>query len=181
MRYGDNQRGNRLWINRYIEEIIDFFDSENKLIICVFYSNVVLDLAGMMFKNNKCFSSPELFKNVMRPGIATRTVAMYSNPCFMGIGNFLIALINIIVNSPFFIQPGYNFNPFYNHAFAAILYGAFCAKVQCIVNLTVDANSIYSKNLQAGTYLLTLTRCYPFCYWWFCDIQLFRKIYIYFM
>lgn len=131
-----------------------------------FFPQTVLDLAGFLFKNSNF--PIELFENIMRPNIATRTIAIYTNPYFMGNANFSTALINIIVNSPLFFQPGYFLNlgfinPFYNHAFAVALYAAFCANVQCLVNLFENVNSIYNESLQPGTYYLYLLKCYPFC------------------
>ena len=124
----------------------------------------------------------------VKPDVAEKTVAIYTNPGFYGTDDRNRAQVNILVNPDQFQQPGYHRGlsdkliglmpalddainlvdlpaNMYNHIFALPLVGAMCAKTPCYANgkSHIDLNVIYNDDIPAGTYHLTLTKCYPFC------------------
>lgn len=97
-------------------------------------------------------------------GVAYKTVAFYSNPGIFGTANFDSADVNVRCNPPSYSQPGcWLGDPVYGHSFAAYLCAALCAGFQCYADQGNNLNAVDNHNITAGNYVLTTTKCFPYC------------------
>lgn len=148
-----------LFLQRKIEFLLNFA-------LIFFPFTKALDIAGPLFKGDKFFMLPGFQEGGVSPNVAEKTIAIHTNPGFMGTAHFNKAQVNIEVNPPSFNQPGSeSAGPMYNHAFAVMLTGSLCAKTNCFAsdNSTTNLNFFYNTNIPASNYKLFAKKCYPFC------------------
>lgn len=131
-----------------------------------------MDLAAPLFDDNSCPYLPEFFYGSKTKGVAKRSVAIYSNPCGMGVGKFDTGDVNLRLNPKNgYNQPGDSISklsPFYNHAFSTFVFASLCNATKAFddndVNRSLDLNFLYNE-VSPGTYSFTVNKCWPFfCY-----------------
>jgi len=118
-----------------------------------------LDIAGPLFKNDTWNFIPGYFVGGVRPDVAKKTIAMYTNPGHMGTKHFDKAQVNIKVNPDKYIQPKSNGN-MYNHAFAVMLTASFCARTECFDKKSgVNLNFFENPSIPDGIHTLINRKC----------------------
>lgn len=135
--------------------------------------STALDIAGYAFNGDAKHCFYGCLDGGVKPGIATRTVAVYTNPGKLGTKVTNKADVNILVNpADNYIQPGHEGKKYnHHHLFAMYLavafsYRFFQSKEQIMCTDAkypdINLNFFYNK-IPAGEYSLVVKNCYPFC------------------
>lgn len=122
-----------------------------------------------MYEYNNCSKLTQFFYGGETRGVAQKVVAVYTDPCGFGNGNFTTADLNIRIDGENgFKHPGNStsaMNPLSNHAYATFIAATMCMGTKLYADS--DTDFLYDLNpffndVPSGLVDVTSTGCWPF-------------------
>lgn len=127
-----------------------------------------LDIAGPFYEDNGCLKLSQWFYGGETIGVAEKAVAIYTNPCFLGVHNFSMGDMNLVIDeNTGFQHPddfGYSTDPTYNHAYSNRIFATMCIGTEIFADddtdRVVNLNSL-SNDDPIGIFKVSSAGCWP--------------------